>query len=269
MSEDPKKYLWFTDTHLDVASPWALLSFLKTLKLEKPAGIFLTGDISNGILTCYHLKMLAKAVTCPIYFVLGNHDIWFGSFDKRLEDIRNVCREYPNLVWVTESDIVGLNEEVAVIGADGWYDAEIGEAKYLKYSLDQVLIDDFRKLPYFDAKIEAFRHLADKSTKLISEKLEQALELDYKTIYILTHMPPWKEATRDESSLLKDFWLPYNTNIRLGRAIEQIMETRKKRNVIVLSGHTHHPEFIRISRNIHCQVGRAEIGKIKSQWIYI
>lgn len=269
MSEDPKKYLWFTDTHLDAALPWATFSFLKTLKQEKPTGIFLTGDISNGILTCFHLKMLAKTVDCPIYFVLGNHDIWFSSFEARYQQIRELCRQHSNLIWLSESEIIGLNEEVAVIGADGWYDAQLGEPKYLKYSLDRFLIEDFKKLPYLDSKIEAFRHLADISSKNISNKLEQALDLNYKTIYILTHMPPWKEATRDESSILKDFWLPYNANIRLGNAIEEIMQYRKKRNVVVLSGHTHHPEFIRISRNIQCQVGKAEIGKIKSQWIYI
>jgi predicted phosphohydrolase len=213
--------------------------------------------------------MLAKTVDCPIYFVLGNHDIWFSSFEERYQQIRDLCKEYPNLIWMSEADVTALNDEVAIIGTDGWYDAEIGEPKYLKYSLDQFLIQDIRKLPYLDSKIEKFRSLADISCKQLINKLEKALELDYKTVYILTHMPPWKEATRDESSLLKDFWLPYNTNIRLGNAIEEVMQSRKKRNVVVLSGHTHHPEFIRISRNIHCQVGKAEIGKIKSQWIYI
>lgn len=263
------KYLFYTDTHLDKKFPWTLWRFVRHLRKENPKGIFLTGDISNGLLTCFHLKMLAKAVECPIYFVLGNHDMHFSSFEKTHAKIRKLCQEHPNLIWMTEAPVIELSSEVAVIGAEGWYDAMFGNPNYLKATFDWFLTEDFRKLPNWNARIDAFRKLADKSCDIIADKLEKALEQGYKTIYILSHFPPWKEATRDEGTFLESYYLPYNVNYRLGQTIEKIMEGRKKRNVIVLSGHTHTPEYIRVSRNISCQVGDAKIFKINSQQIYL
>ena len=49
------KYLWYTDTHLDKLFPWTFFRFIRHIRKENPKGIFLTGDISNGILTCFHL----------------------------------------------------------------------------------------------------------------------------------------------------------------------------------------------------------------------
>lgn len=130
------KYLWYTDTHLDKVAPWTLARFISHIVNEKPKGVFLTGDISTGPLLCSHLKMMAKFIKCPIYFVLGNHDYHFIGFEKQHENIRKACKEYINLIWLTESDVINLHHEVALIGAEGWYDAQLGNPKYLKYTLD-------------------------------------------------------------------------------------------------------------------------------------
>jgi predicted MPP superfamily phosphohydrolase len=252
------KYLWYTDTHLDKVAPWTLIKFIRHIKKEKPKGIFLTGDISNGILTCWHLKLLARFIKCPIYFVLGNHDYHFTSISKQHKKIRALCKKYPNLVWLTGSDVISLTPEVAIIGTEGWYDAQMGNPNYLRVSFDWFLTEDFRKLPDFNACIDRFRSLADQSCEILADKLEKALEQDYKTIYILTHFPPWKEATRDEGTLLEPYFLPYNVNLRLGKAIEKVMSERKKRNVTVLAGHTHTDCWIHVSRNIECKVNNAK-----------
>lgn len=262
------KYLWYTDTHFDLVAPWNLVRFLKFIKDQKPKGIFLTGDISNGIMTTTHLRMLASFIDCPIYFVLGNHDYHFKSIESQHEKIRALCQQYSNLIWLTESDIINLDHEVALIGAEGWYDAQMGNPKYLKATLDWVLTKDFRDLPTMDDRIEKFRQLAKQSTNLLEQKLEKALEQDYKTIYIMTHFPPWKEATRYEGSMLQEYHLPYNVNLQLGEMIERVMTPRKKRNVTVLAGHTHSPEYIRVSRNVNCQVGQAVLLNVRSQTIY-
>jgi hypothetical protein len=85
----------------------------------------------------------------------------------------------------------------------------------------------------------------------------------------MTHFPPWKEATRYEGSFLEKYHLPYNVNLGLGKTIENIMADRKKRNVTVLAGHTHQAEFIRVSRNINCQVGQAVLLNVRSQTIFV
>ena len=252
------KYLWFTDTHLNNVLPWTKALFIKNLIKERPKGIFLTGDISNGLTTTFNLKLLAKFVKCPIYFVLGNHDYYFSSIEETHNKIRKMCKQYPNLIWLTESDIVGLTNEVALIGTEGWYDASIGEPDYLRYTLDWRLIKDFKKTQFMSERLDMFRQLADKSCSIISDKLNKALEQGYKTIYLLTHYPPWIEATRDAGTIMEKFWLPYNVNFRLGRTIEDVMVNHKKRNVTVLSGHTHCDAWIHVSRNIECKVNKAK-----------
>jgi Icc protein len=252
------KYLWYTDTHLDKLLPWTLFRFIRHIKKENPKGIFLTGDISNGIMTCFHLKLLAKFIKCPIYFVLGNHDYHLTSIAKQHEKIRALCKKYPNLIWMTESDVIDLHHEVGLIGVEGWYDAQLGNPKYLKATMDWFMTEEFRKLPNMEARIEAFRALADQSCHILEDKLEKALAQDFKTIYILTHFPPWKEATRDEGTFLEKYFLPYNVNMRLGQMIERVMADRKKRNVTVLAGHTHTDCWIHVSRNIECKVNKAK-----------
>lgn len=252
------KYLWYTDTHLDKVAPWTKFRFISHIRREKPKGIFLTGDISNGLMTKFDLGLLASWVDCPIYFVLGNHDYHFSSIESTHQRIRALCRKHPNLIWMTDSDVVPLSEEVALIGTEGWYDAGIGKPEYLKITPDWLLIEDFRKLPLMKDRIEAFRAVAERSCHIISDKLEKALEQNYKTIYILTHFPPWKEATRDVGTFLEPFWLPYNVNLRLGKTIDSIMKDRHKRHVTVLAGHTHTDCWIHVARNIECKVNNAK-----------
>lgn len=252
------KYLWYTDTHLDKVAPWTLMRFIYHVAKQNPHGVFLTGDISTGPMLCFHLRLLARHIKCPIYFVLGNHDYHFTSIAKQHEKIRAMCREVPNLIWMTESDVIDLNHEVGLIGAEGWYDAQLGNSNYLKYTLDRFLTTEFRKLPTLKDQIEEFRNLAKISCDFLEDKLEQALNQDFKTVYILTHFPPWKEATRDVGKFMERFWLPYNVNYGLGQMIERVMKDRKKRNVTVLAGHTHTDAWIHVARNIECKVNKAK-----------
>jgi predicted phosphohydrolase len=252
------KYLWFTDTHLDKVTPLTLSRFILHILKENPKGIFLTGDISNGALTPFHLRMLATFIKCPIYFVLGNHDYHFSSIEKTHDKIRKLCQQYPNLIWITEAGVIHINDEVAIIGAEGWYDADNGKAGYLQFTFDWFLTEDFRKLPNMQARIDAWRNLADKSADDLSDKLEKAIDQGYKNVYVLTHFPPWKEATRDVGTIMEQFWLPYNVNLRLGRALEKVMQTHKKRSITVLAGHTHTDCWIHVSRNIECKVSKAK-----------
>lgn len=236
------------------------------LRKEAPEGIFITGDISNGIMTAFDLKILASTLKCPIYFILGNHDRYFSSFEESDQKFNSLCKEYPNLIWLTPiKNPTAISEEVCLIGADGWYDANLGNPEYLEYTLDWRLIKDFKGLSMKE-KIDKFRDLSKQSADLIEEKLELALEQNYKTIYILTHMPPWAEATRDVGTILEKFWLPYNVNLTMGKAIEKVMKDRNKRHAIVLSGHIHEDKWIHVSRNIECKVNKAKYyGSLRNE----
>ena len=56
------KYLWYSDTHLNGAFPWAKALMYHSISKECPKGLFLTGDISNGIFIKHDLEQLAKHI---------------------------------------------------------------------------------------------------------------------------------------------------------------------------------------------------------------
>ena len=59
----------------------------------------------------------------------------------------------------------------------------------------------------FGEQLDLFKKMAQVSANQIGRKLTKALE-NHKSVYILTHVPPWKEATRDEGTLFEKFWFP-------------------------------------------------------------
>lgn len=261
-----KQFVWFSDTHLNLS----VLPFLKRLFVTRLCasgadGLILTGDVSAGPWLESDLSFVARHFKGPIYFVLGNHDYHWRHIASVQADVRRLCQEYPNLHWMTETPIVHLDDDVALIGTEGWYDAQNGEPKLLKYTSDWLLTFDFLQLDSWDARVQMWRDMAQVSADLIAERLEAALE-GHKTVYIMTHVPPWVEATRAKGTWLEKYWLPYNTNVALGKAIERVMEGRKKKRVVVLAGHTHTPCHIRVSNSIECMVARASYwGRVRAE----
>lgn len=255
------KIIWYSDTHLNRLLPWNRFLFVKRVKSQKADGLFLTGDISHGLSINSDLQYLAEKLDIPIYFVLGNHDYYLRSMDKVHDQLLNLTSKYSNLHWLTNSQVLSLNKKTAVIGAEGWYDASLGDPEYLKYTLDWLLIKDFRKLSNFKERLAKFKELALNSADLISKKLEESFE-NHKITYILTHYPAWEQATRDVGTYMEKFWLPYNVNLTMGRAIEKVVKKHKKKRVIVLSGHLHCQSTIMVNKRIQCVVNDASYMNI-------
>jgi len=248
------KYLWYSDTHFNFTFPWTPYNFVSKIIEENPKGLILTGDIACGLTLKNTLTFLSKKLDpITIYFVMGNHDSYGISFEESEKIIYELTAKYSNLIWITQKDIFQLSDEVCLIGEEGWYDGRLGHSDYLVYNFDWIMIEEFRKLSSIQEKLALTRKLADASTVKIKEKLLQALD-KYKTIYIMTHVPPWAEATRSIGTELENFWLPYNVNSGMGKMIESIMSDQKDKNVRILAGHTHSPTFVNVSHNIECLV---------------
>ena len=237
------------------------------LNAAKPVGLFLTGDISSGFLLESDLNFLARSFDGPIYFVLGNHDYHKRHIESVHADVRRLCNEHANLHWMTDEGVISLDEDVALIGTEGWYDARLGDPRLLKFTFDWFLTMNFLQLENMDERIRTWQTMAQSSASLIEERLLKALD-DHKTVYVLTHFPPWKEACRSYGTFMEKLWLPYNTNQILGETIEKIMANHKKKRVVVLAGHTHEACHIRVRSNIECIVARASYwGRVKPEKI--
>lgn len=261
-----KRFVWFSDTHLNLSVlPFLKRMFVTRLNGAQADGLFLTGDISSGPWLESDLRFLARHFPGPIYFVMGNHDYHRRHIASVHADIRRLCLEHPNLHWLTDEPIVHLDDDVALIGTEGWYDAQNGDPKLLRWTSDWLLTFDFLHLDSMEARLAEWRRMAQTSADLIAERLEAALE-GHKTVYIMTHVPPWKDATRAVGTYMEKYWLPYNTNVAMGQAIERVMEGRKKKRVVVLAGHTHTPCHIRVSNSIECMVARASYwGRVSAE----
>lgn len=248
-----RKYVCLTDTHLNLALPGATRRLVSRVRSEDPAGVFITGDVSNGMHVESCISRLASELLCPVYFVLGNHDYHGRTFASVHDDMRRLASLHQNLFWMTEAGVVPLTDDVGLIGTEGWYDARLGDPAWLRFTLDWLLIPDLFLLPDFEERLDAYRSLARASADLMEERLTEALDR-FQTVYLLTHFPPWPEATRSVGTMMEQFWLPYNTNVAMGEALERVMEGRKKKHLVVLAGHTHTECWIRVSRNIECRV---------------
>ena len=86
---------------------------------------------------------------------------------------------------------------------------------------------------------------------------------------MLSHFIPWVDATHDVGTFLEKYYLPFNVNVSMGQMIEKVMAKEKDKNIIVLAGHSHQAIFMRVSKNISCQVGESRLFKVSSQIIYL
>ena len=85
------KLIWLSDIHLEFPTDKVVRTFIARVAGEKPDAILITGDISNAVRIEYHLGLLAT-LPCPIYFVLGNHDFYEGSFASVEATVKEACR---------------------------------------------------------------------------------------------------------------------------------------------------------------------------------
>jgi predicted phosphohydrolase len=257
------KYLWITDTHTKIFDRYKLLN---TILDANPVAVMMTGDISEGFAFLSDLDFLGRKIGRPLYLICGNHELWGSSFAKTHQGIRNLTDKHKNLIWMDQAGIVPINEETCLIGRGNWYDARSGNPNYIKYTFDWWMIEDFRKLSNMKDRIDLMRSIADESTRILSLQLEEAIE-KYKMVYMLVHVPPFREAHRAHGWISDNFWEPYNTNIFLGQELEKVMQKHKKRKLVILSGHCHVSMTAHIAPNIECRVGKGSYRKISEEEI--
>lgn len=261
-----KKYGWLTDTHFDFLSKSEFLKYVSHLESQNLDGIFLTGDVSTGQEVSFHLKTLSRILRKPIYFVLGNHDFYRSTFKNISDEVTYLAETDPNLHFMSASpEPLYLNDKVAVIGHDGWYDARFrNPLTTLVFAMDFLFINDFKFKNSNADRIRLVRELADKSAKHVEYQLYKAIET-HDIIYLLTHVPPWPRLTHRFFGLADAFWMPYNSSMIMADTIISIMKYHPNKKLIILSGHTHLGRTEKISNNIELRVGDASLRRTELQ----
>lgn len=261
-----KRYIWLTDTHFDFINRNKLFEFFALLRQLKCDGIFISGDISTGKYLSEHISLLLKSTEIPIYYTIGNHDIYKTNFASIYKQMNNLMEEDERLHYLTSLNCIELNKNVGLIGHDGWYDARWrAPLTNIVFYADFSQIEDFKKLKNNNERIELVRKLSDEAASSISTKLTLALS-KYDTVYMITHFPPWPD---DSNNLSSKFWMPYNSSKIMSETIENIMQHHQNKNLIILSGHTHHRRNIKITDNIELRVGASTLTKPEIQDILL
>jgi 3',5'-cyclic-AMP phosphodiesterase len=259
-----RKIVWATDIHLDHATEQKRLEFANKINETQASLMLITGDIANGISLNEHLRELQKRIQIPIIFNLGNHDYYGSSIAKVQEWASRISAESDAKIhWIEKRYIVELNKRTCLIGVDGWGDGQLGKPLESKILLnDWDLIAEFKSMNSIrdrEARMRLLKKLGEDSASLMRSLLLKTISDDrYKHIYIMTHVPPWKEATWHEGAHSDDSWLPWFSCKSVGDAITDTAKDLNGKKITVLCGHVHGNGHSHITENIEVYTGGAQ-----------
>jgi Icc protein len=262
---------WLTDIHLNFLPPPRIETFLATVREGADGGppdaVVITGDIAEARDLLPQLRGIEDGLPCPIYFVLGNHDFYFGSIAQVRDDARRLCQSSARLVYLTQADVVELTPGWGLVGHDGWADARLGD-----YERSLVMMNDYRligELAGVDKRerLPLLHALGDEAAAHIRRVLPAALAR-FPQVLLATHVPPFREACWHQGQWSNDEWLPHFSCLAMGRALMEIMSRHPDRKLTVLCGHTHGEGEWQMLDNLRVLTGGAEYGHPAVQRIF-
>jgi predicted phosphodiesterase len=257
---------WLSDIHLDAAPERTRAAFLRELAATRVDAWLLGGDIDIAPYLVRALRDIKSALSDPVYFVLGNHDFYGASIASVRDDVRSAAGSCGNLVWLTGADPVALDGEVALVGDDGWGDGRFGDPHGSTLELtDFYAIRDLVGLSRED-RIRALNRLGDECAARLAPKLRAAANMRHHVV-VLTHVPPFREATWHEGRISDDHGLPWFSCKAVGDVILEAARDNPTCDFLVLCGHTHSGGRCAPASNIEVITAQAEYEKPRIQAI--
>ena len=258
---------WLTDIHLNFLAPAEVEAFLHHVQGCRADALAIGGDIAEAPHLIEHLELLARQLDRPIYFVLGNHDYYFSSRAEVRRQVRLLCRRDERLVWLTDGAVVPLALDTALVGHDGWADAQLGD-----YQRSFVMMNDYKLIAELAAyspqsRWPVLKAWGQESAGEAQVPLETALER-YEQVYFLTHVPPLREACWHQGQISNDEWLPHFTCYAMGRMLVETMLRHPHRTLTVLCGNTHGQGECQPLANLRILTGGANYGEPSVQQVF-
>lgn len=256
------KLAWATDIHLDFLQDSDVIAFAQKINQSNVDGVIITGDISTGGKLVYHLGALEHILQKPIYYTLGNHDYWGTSMKKMKNSLIDLSRVSQYLTYLSNASYIPLSKSTALIGDDGWYDAQYGSWTTSNFVLnDWHLIDEFKACNGNLSKIVlTSRSIAVDAAKHVAESIKGAARY-HRNIIIATHFPPFEQAHIFRGKVGDANAQPWYTSKIMGDTIRAAAAAYSNCEFTVLAGHTHGAYSGKITKNITCHVGEASYGK--------
>lgn len=255
------KLAWITDAHLNFLPKNVDLQKLGLLPWSCDA-ILVGGDTAEADSIGFWLMRLAATYKKPVYFVLGNHDFYGSNVRKVHDQVRQLCAEHPLLHWLDASCMVALTKTTALVGVGGW-----GDARYGRFMDSTVVLNDYIKIEDLAtiAK-QSTDHLriklgimGDAAAGILRASLTRALETARRVI-VLTHVPPFAEATWHEGANSDWNWVPHFGCKATGDVLLELAGEHPETPIHVLCGHTHSAGTFWARPNLLVTTGAAIYG---------
>jgi 3',5'-cyclic-AMP phosphodiesterase len=250
--------LWITDAHLDHLSGKLQDDWFEKLT-ESPADMLLLGgDTANSRTFSRLLGRIKEVFPGKIALVAGNHDYYHTSISEFRAELTWLYRAGVVIFEPScQSEPLQLAEGVYLCGSGGWGDASAGCASASRMELnDEHLISELRS-GNLTARL---RELGKESAEHLQTQLAAVPE-DASCVIVLTHVPPWPEATWHEGKRSDAMALPRFCWQAGGIVISQAAERMPHTQFIVLCGHTH-SDGIWKQGNITCHTAKSAYGHI-------
>jgi predicted phosphohydrolase len=266
---------WATDTHLDRMNMKRFpREFGAKIAADTSAEVLLiTGDIAEASTFSKALIGVSEGFGGPVYFVLGNHDVWGQSFVDAHHKAARLTRKYERLTWLTDAGVTLLSETTALVGFDGWYDAKWGPTNPPKTRMgDWSRIKDFQRTwnlmaMTFEARVDLIIHQCQERCGLIVQWIERDLRAALAVrpkVVVATHVPPYPqnaiEHIEGRSEEEDRSWLPWYTNKALGDMLLRVADEHPDREILVLCGHAHAEHNHEVLPNLRVRTGKATYG---------
>jgi predicted MPP superfamily phosphohydrolase len=254
-----KRIVWLTDIHLNFLPEAGVQAFLAEVALVQPDAVLIGGDIGEAHNVCDYLDQIGEALAVPIYFVLGNHDFYFGSIRETRRRVAELCGQQPRLHYLSREGVIELTPHVGLVGHDGWADGRLGDyPRSLVVMHDFTLIEELQGLNKLD-RWDVLKSLGDEAADHLRGVLPKALKT-YRDVVLLTHVPPFREACWHEGRLSDDHWACHFTCQATGQVILEVMRLHPDKRLTVLCGHTHGQGESQPRQNLQVITGGAKYG---------
>jgi predicted MPP superfamily phosphohydrolase len=261
------KAIWLNDIHFEFLGKQEIRSFIRSLAGINADAVLIGGDIGQAPTVSTYLSRLEDALAVPIYFVLGNHDYYHGSIAEVRSAIGDLVRRSSDLHWLTENNAVLLTPNTCLVGHDGWGDGRLGD-----YEHSLVQLNDFRLISELtglsrSALLGRLNQLGDEAAAHIGSVLSGALQ-PAEHVVVLTHVPPFKEASWYNGQHCERDWLPFFSCQAVGDVLAGAMRNHPHKRMTVLCGHTHGGGSSEILPNLVTYTGPAEYGRPAIQKVF-
>ncbi len=254
------KVAWTTDIHLEFLDKSGCQEYVNNIKNVNMDALLITGDIGTASSVTNYLSLLARSLQVPIYFCLGNHDYYGGKIKAVRKSVKNTAAGNSFLIWLPETGIVRLSDQVSIVGHGGWADGRLGDYKNSTVRIsDFIYIEDLAMLDD-EQKLKKMQELSDQAAEYFRHNVPQALDMADHVI-ALTHVPPFQEAAWYDGKQSGPYWLPFFASEATGNVLLEVMESRQEKQMTVLCGHTHGEGSAEILPNLKVITGKAQYRK--------